>query len=64
VVRIYPLLGNGCVFYGPSLDYISGTEPNEIRERERENENGASPRHSRKKGSAEYLLRFIVIDRD
>jgi hypothetical protein len=33
----------------PSRDYISSTEQNEIRE----NQNGASPRQSRKKGSAE-----------
>jgi hypothetical protein len=40
-------------------DYVSSTEPNQIREREREsqseneNENGVSPQQSRKKGLAE-----------
>jgi hypothetical protein len=48
VVGIYLLLGNGCVFMGPPRDYVSGTEPNQS-----ENENGASSRQSRKKGSAE-----------
>jgi hypothetical protein len=37
----------------PPRDYISGTEPKQMRERENENENGASPQQSRKKGSAE-----------
>jgi hypothetical protein len=34
----------------PPRDYISGTEQNQIHENE--NEDGASPRQSRKKGSA------------
>jgi hypothetical protein len=38
---------------GPPQDYVSGVETNQIRMRERETENGASPRQSRKKGSAE-----------
>jgi hypothetical protein len=56
VVRIYPLLGNGAInttmeeavfSMGPPRDYINSTE---------QNENAASPQHSRKKGSAEDLL--------
>jgi hypothetical protein len=39
-----------CFLWVP-LETISTTEPNQIKERE--NENGASPRQSRKKGSAE-----------
>jgi hypothetical protein len=51
MVRIYPLLCNGCVFYGPAskLYKLYRTESNQ---NENENENGASPRQSRKKGSA------------
>jgi hypothetical protein len=58
--HIYPLLGNGCVFKGPSRDYISGTEP----KKEEGNEKWAGPRQSRKKGSAEHCLLVIEIDRD
>jgi hypothetical protein len=54
VVGIYPLMGNGCVFYGPPRDYISGTELNQMRMRE--NESGTSPRQSRKEGSPEDLF--------
>jgi hypothetical protein len=61
VVRMYPLLGNGCVFYGPPRNCINGTEPNQIRN---ENENGASPWQSRKKGSAKDWLWVIVLDYD
>jgi hypothetical protein len=39
-------------FMGPPRDYIRGTEQNQMSPRT-ENENGASPRQSRKKGSAE-----------
>jgi hypothetical protein len=46
---------------GPPRDYISGIEPNQIRVVERELK-GASPRQSKKKGSAEdwLWLREIV----
>jgi hypothetical protein len=38
----------------PPQDYISSTAQNQIKkERENKNENGKSPRQSRKKGSAE-----------
>jgi hypothetical protein len=30
MVRIYPLLGKGCVFYGPPRDYISDREKNQV----------------------------------
>jgi hypothetical protein len=45
MVRIYPLLGQ-------PQDYVSDTELNDSYS-ENENENGTSPRRSRKKGSAE-----------
>jgi hypothetical protein len=38
---------------GPPRDYISSTEQNQIGMRGDENENGASPPQSRKRGSAE-----------
>jgi hypothetical protein len=39
---------------GPSRDYISNTEQNQ-------NQNGASPRQSRKEGSAEDLLSYCKL---
>jgi hypothetical protein len=47
---------------GPLPHNISGIEPNQIRKIE--NENGASPRQSRKKGSAEDSVYVPVIDCD
>jgi hypothetical protein len=35
VVRIYPLLGNGCDFMGPPWDYISGREQTQVSRRMR-----------------------------
>jgi hypothetical protein len=54
VVHIYPLLGNGCVFYGSTsrLHKWCRTKLNQ-NENEDENENGATPQQSRKKGLAE-----------
>jgi hypothetical protein len=40
----------------PPRDYKSSTEPNQIREGERESDNGGSPQQSRKKYSAKDLL--------
>jgi hypothetical protein len=49
-------------FMDPPPHYISGAEPNQIRMTQ--NENGASPQQSRKKGSAENSLYVLVIDCD
>jgi hypothetical protein len=45
----------GGAFYGSTRDYIISTEQNK-----NQNQNGASPRRSRKKDSAENLLAVIV----
>jgi hypothetical protein len=61
VVRRYQLLGNWCVFYGSAsrLYMLYRTES-----KESYIENEASPRQSRKKGSAEDWLWVLVIDCD
>jgi hypothetical protein len=53
VVCTYPLLGIGCDFYGTPREYISGTEPNQIRMR---------TRMERVLGS--HLLCAVVLDCD